>query len=128
MDDLHGDRAQKQALNTTEASRSHHDMLDAFVASCLRDRFRRLSGSDDVLKSNSGRLSFSNRLFKGLSRCLRSCVLPIVSRCSTSQVHGANVLHIEQHKRSIWILTRHFDREVERAKRRRRTVDRDQNL
>ena len=39
-----------------------------------------------------------------------------------------NVLHIEQHKRSIWILTRHFDREVERAKRRRRTVDRDQNL
>jgi hypothetical protein len=71
VDDLHGDRAQKQALNTTEASRSHHDMMpDAFVMSCLGDRFRRLSGSDDALKTNSGRLSFSNRLFKGLSRCL----------------------------------------------------------
>ena len=79
MDDLHGDRAQKQALNTTEASRSHHDMLDAFVASCLGDRFRRLTGSDDALKSNSGRLSFSNRLFKCLGRCLRSCLLPIIS-------------------------------------------------
>jgi len=65
VDDLHGDRAQKQALDTTEASRSHHDMLAAFVASCLGDGFRRLSGSDDVRKSNSGRLSFSTRLFKG---------------------------------------------------------------
>ena len=67
MDDLHGDRAQKQALNTTEASRSHRDMLDAFVASCLGDRFRRLSGSDDVLKSNSGHLSFTNRLLRALA-------------------------------------------------------------
>jgi hypothetical protein len=48
--------------------------------------------------------------------------------CCTAQVHGANVLHIEQHKRGIRILTRHFDREVERAKRGRRTIDRDQNL
>ena len=81
MDDLHGDRAQKQALNTTEASRSYHEMPDAFVVSCLGDRFRRLSGSDDVL-----------------SRCLRSRLLPIASHCCTGQVHGANVLHIEQHK------------------------------
>ena len=50
MDDLHGDRAQKQALNTTEASRSYHDMLDAFVVGGLGDRFRRLSGSDDAPK------------------------------------------------------------------------------
>ena len=53
MDDLHGDRAQKQALNTTEASRSHHDLLDAFVTSCLGDRFRRLSGSDEALKDDT---------------------------------------------------------------------------
>src|SRR5215472_10829098 len=80
-------------------------MPDAFVVSCLGDRFRGLSGPDDALKTNSGRLSFSNRLFKGLSRCLRSCLLPIASHCCTSQIHGANVLHIEQYKRSIWILT-----------------------
>jgi hypothetical protein len=41
-------------------------MPDAFVVSCLDDRFRRLSGSDDALKTDSGRLSFSNRLFKGV--------------------------------------------------------------
>ena len=74
MDDLHGDRSEKQALNTTEASRSHYDLPDAFVVSCLRDRFRRLSGSDDALKTDSGPLSFSNRLLKGLSRCLRNCL------------------------------------------------------
>ena len=92
MDDLHGDRAQKQALNTTEASRSHHDMPDAFVVSCLGDRFRRLSGSDDALTRN---------LFEGPIRRLRSGLLPVASHCCTGQVHGADVLHIEQHNRSI---------------------------
>ena len=123
MDDLHGDRAQKQAVNTTEASRSHHDMPDAFVVSFLGDRFRRLSGSDDALKRNSGRLSFSNSLFEGPILRLRSGLLPVASHCCTGQVHSANVLHIEQHK-----LPHHFDRKVERAKRGRRAVDRNQNL
>src|SRR5262245_5136084 len=97
-------------------------MFTAFVVSCPRDRFCRLSGSDEPLKSNSGRLSFSNCFFKGFSRCLRSCLLPIASHCCTGQIHGAKVLHIEQHKRSTWILTRQLDREVERAKRGRRTI------
>src|SRR5262245_49532453 len=103
-------------------------MADAFFVSCAGDRFRYVSGSDNALKTSSGRLSFSNRLFKGLSRSLRNCLLPIASRRCTGQVHGANVLHIEQYKGGIWILTRHFDREVERAKRGRRTIYRDQNL
>jgi hypothetical protein len=43
-----------------------------FVVSWLDDRFRRLSGSDDALKPDSGRLSFSNRLFTGPIRRLQS--------------------------------------------------------
>ena len=51
MDDLHGDRAQEQALNTTETSRSHHDVLNVFLASYLSDGFCRLSTSDKGLKT-----------------------------------------------------------------------------
>ena len=40
MNNLHSDRAEKQTLNAPEASRSHHDVIDAFVTSHLGDSFR----------------------------------------------------------------------------------------
>lgn len=78
MDDLHGDRAQEQALNTTETSRSHHDVLNAFITSYLGDRFRRLSGSDESLKADIGRFRFCYRVLESLGRCLRCFILPVV--------------------------------------------------
>ena len=54
MDNLCGDRAQKEALNSTKTASAHYDVLNVLLTSYLAYRFRNLSGSDKHLGSDAG--------------------------------------------------------------------------
>jgi hypothetical protein len=75
VDNLRGDRAQKQALNAAKAASPHHDVLNLFLASYLRYRFGRLSGPGERFKGDVGTFGFSYRVLQSLSRCSRGCLL-----------------------------------------------------
>ena len=69
MDNLHGDRAQKEALNSTKTASAHYDVLNVFLTSYLPYRFRNLPGSDERFGSDAGMFTFSYRLLQSLGRC-----------------------------------------------------------
>ena len=43
VDDLHGDRTQQHALNATETTRSHHNVVNARLTRDLCNRLRELA-------------------------------------------------------------------------------------
>ena len=94
--------------------------------SYLGYRFSRVSCFDTRLKGDTVIFAFSYRALQSLGRCSRACLTQPVGvhcvRCA-GQLDGWKVVHMEQHERSAWILGHHFYREIDRAKRRRGTVD-----
>ena len=69
MDNLHGDRAQQEALNSTKTASAHYDVLNVLLTSYLPHCFRNLPGSDKHLGSDAGMFTFSYRVLQSLSRC-----------------------------------------------------------
>ena len=74
VDNLCGDRAQKEALNSTKTAGAHYDVHNVFLTSYLRYHFRNLTGSDERLESDVGMFAFSCRVLKSLGRRSRACL------------------------------------------------------
>ena len=81
MNNFHSDRAQKQTLNAPEASRSHHNVIDAFVTSYLGDSFRHETSFDEGAKANATVFAFFFRLFEAPAdaREAVSCQSPLAA-------------------------------------------------